>query len=51
MLQDYESKRPLEVEAILGNTVRIARRLDVSTPHLDALYALLETVDRKNRNR
>lgn len=51
MLQDYESKRPLEVEAILGNTMRIARRLDVSTPHLDTLYALLETVDRKNRTR
>ncbi len=51
MLQDYESKRPLEVEAILGNTVRIARRHDILTPHLDILYALLEIVDRKNRNR
>ncbi len=49
MLQDYESKRPLEVEAILGNTVRIARRHNVPTPHLDTLYALLEAADRKNR--
>ena len=49
MLQDYESKRPLEVEAILGNTVRIARRHGVPTPHLDTLYALLAIVDRKNR--
>jgi 2-dehydropantoate 2-reductase len=49
MLQDYESRRPLEVEAILGNTVRIARRHEVSIPHLSTLYALLTIVDRKNR--
>ncbi len=49
MLQDYERKRPLEVEAILGNTVHIARRNNVSTPHLDTLYALLKLCDSKNR--
>jgi len=49
MLQDYELKRPMEVEAILGNAVRIARRYDVHVPHLDSLYGLLSLVDKKNR--
>lgn len=51
MLQDYEKKLPLEVEAILGNTVRIARRHDVATPHLDTLYAVLKLADCINRKK
>ncbi len=49
MLQDYENKRPLEVEAILGNAVRLARRTGVPTPRLDTLYALLQLADKQNR--
>jgi 2-dehydropantoate 2-reductase len=40
MLTDVREGRALEAEAILGNAVRIARRLNVSTPYLDLLYAL-----------
>jgi 2-dehydropantoate 2-reductase len=40
MLTDVREKRPLEVEAILGNAVRIARQLGVETPRLDLLYVL-----------
>ncbi len=47
MLLDYEAGRQMEVEAILGNAVRIARRLDASTPHMDTLYALLKLANRK----
>lgn len=42
MLTDVRENRPLEVEAILGNTVRIARRLQVDTPRLDLIYALAQ---------
>ena len=40
MLTDIRAGRPLEVEAILGNTIRIAKKLNVSVPYLDLLYAL-----------
>lgn len=42
MLQDVRQGRPFEVEAILGNTVRLARRHDVKVPRLDVFYALLK---------
>jgi len=40
MLTDVRSNRPLEVEAILGNTVRIARKKGINTPMLEMLYIL-----------
>jgi 2-dehydropantoate 2-reductase len=44
MLLDFENSRPMEVEAILGNAVRIARSLEVAVPHMETLYALLQLV-------
>lgn len=41
MLLDFEAGRPMEVEAILGHAVRIARRHNVSVPHMETFYALL----------
>ena len=49
MLLDYEAKRPMEVEAILGNTVRLARKNEVSVPYLETLYSLLQLKDQQNR--
>ena len=51
MLQDYEAGRALEVEAILGNTLRVARRYDVEVPRIACCYALLTSVDELNRLR
>ncbi|MPW24355.1 2-dehydropantoate 2-reductase [Alkalibaculum sp. M08DMB] len=48
MLLDYENNRPLEVEVILGNAVKIARDLDLSVPNLKALYSLLLLLDKNN---
>ena len=50
MLLDFENKRPLEVEAIVGNVVRIANAEKVAVPRLEAIYALLKSVDIKNRD-
>lgn len=47
MLLDYENGREMEVEAILGNAVRIADSLDESIPNIRALYALLGLVNKK----
>ena len=47
MLLDYEAGREMEVEAILGNAVKAARRAGVATPHMDSVYALLQLVNSK----
>jgi len=47
MGQDLLAGRPMEIEALLGNAVRIARRLSVPAPRLDALYALLLMLEQK----
>ncbi len=44
MALDYENGRPMEIEAILGNTVRAARKVGVATPNLDAIYAMAKMV-------
>ena len=49
MLQDYETRRALEVDAILGNTLRIARKYGVDVPRIECCYALLKSVDELNR--
>ena len=41
MLLDFEAKRPLEVEAILGNALRFAKENSIDVPYLSSLYALL----------
>ena len=46
MLADFEAGRPMEVEAIVGNALRAARRFGVQAPHLETLYALLKLVER-----
>lgn len=43
MLLDWEAGRPLELEVILGNPVRIARAKGVEMPRLQSLYALLKS--------
>jgi len=49
MLVDFKSGRPMEVEAILGNTLRVARRYSVAAPHMETLYSLLKSVDEQNQ--
>jgi 2-dehydropantoate 2-reductase len=46
MALDLERHRPTEIEAILGNAIRTARRLAVDVPRLEMLYTLARTVER-----
>jgi 2-dehydropantoate 2-reductase len=48
MLLDYENKRPMEVEAIIGNAVRLARGIDFKVPNLEAVYAILLLLSENN---
>lgn len=49
MLIDYQTRRPLEVEAILGEPVRRARQLKVPVPAMETQYALVSFLDRLHR--
>ena len=44
MALDFERGREMEVEAILGNVVRAARRGQVAAPTLETLYGLLNMI-------
>lgn len=46
MLVDLRRGKQMEVEAILGNTLRLARNAGVSTPRLELLYVLLTGLNR-----
>lgn len=46
MLLDWEAGRPMELEVILGNPVRIARQAGVEMPRLQSLYALLRSMQK-----
>lgn len=43
MLVDWEARKPMELEVILGNPVRIARAKGVDMPRLQSMYALLRS--------
>ncbi len=40
MLQDVESAKPTEIDALVGSVWEMGRRLGVTTPHLDTLFGL-----------
>jgi len=47
MALDFENGRPMELEAILGNTVRAGRDAGVAMPTLEALYALAKMIENR----
>jgi 2-dehydropantoate 2-reductase len=40
MLQDIEHGRAIEIDALLGSVIELARLANVATPHLDSIYAV-----------
>ncbi len=42
MLQDIEAGREPEIEALLGSVIELGRLTATSTPHIDAVYALVK---------
>ena len=49
MLQDLEARKPLEYEAFNGLVVRLLRQAGEAAPVNQSLYALLQQLDKKNR--
>jgi 2-dehydropantoate 2-reductase len=46
MLQDVEAGRELEVDALVGSVVELARLTKTPTPHIDSVYALTKLLGR-----
>lgn len=49
MWADWDQGKPMELEVILGNPIRIAREAGYEMPRLQSLYALLKMAQ-KNRD-
>lgn len=47
MKLDYEAKRPLEIEAIFGNPLRMAQKANIAVPRIEMLYSQLKFLDSK----
>lgn len=47
---DYDQRRPLELEAIIGNPLRMAQQAGVDLPRIQMLYQQLKFLDAQNRN-
>jgi len=46
MLQDIESHRPSEVDAIVGSVAELGRLTQTPTPHIDAIYASVKLLEK-----
>jgi 2-dehydropantoate 2-reductase len=49
MLQDFEARRPMELEAIVGAVVELGQRVGVAMPVTRTVYACAKMLDRKAR--
>jgi 2-dehydropantoate 2-reductase len=49
MLQDLETGRPLELDAIVGAVLEVGARLKVEMPHTRAVYACTKLLERQRR--
>src|ERR1700686_1454646 len=49
MLQDLDSGRPLEIDAITGAVVELGARLGVPVPHLETIYASVQVLAAQQR--
>lgn len=48
MKLDRDAKRPLEVEAIFGNPLRLAKEKGIELPRIETLYQQLKFLDQQN---
>jgi 2-dehydropantoate 2-reductase len=48
MLQDLESGRPLEIDALLGSVAELGKMTQTPTPHLDSIYACVKLLTSEN---
>ena len=49
ILLDWEEEKPTELEVLLGNIVRAAKKVGADAPFLASIYVMLKLADRKRR--
>jgi 2-dehydropantoate 2-reductase len=49
MLQDIEAGRDPEIDALVGAVIELGKDVDVPTPHIEAVYALVKLLSRTLR--
>ncbi|MCX7810681.1 MAG: 2-dehydropantoate 2-reductase [Leptospiraceae bacterium] len=50
MLIDFENKKPMEIDAIVGEPLNLAKKYKIDTPYLKFCYNLLKFLDQKNQS-
>ncbi len=45
MLLDYEQQRPMEIDVILGNVIRLAKQHNIAVPYIETMFALLHPLN------
>jgi len=48
MLQDLETKKPMEIDPILGSIIELAQLMKIKIPHIETLYACIKLLDKNN---
>jgi len=48
MLLDYENRRPMEVDVILGNALKSGEKYGIHTPRLKTLHQILSMMNEEN---
>lgn len=51
MFQDFQARRPMEVETFLGSPIKLALEANVPVPRIEALYAMLHHVNIVNQTK
>ena len=51
MLQDLENRRPLELEALVGSVLEMAKLSDTRVPSIESVYSLTKLLDRQTQNK
>ncbi len=46
MLQDIETGRPTEIDAIVGAVAELGKLMNIPTPHIDAIYASVKLLEK-----
>ncbi|PYI21730.1 ApbA-domain-containing protein [Aspergillus violaceofuscus CBS 115571] len=48
MYQDFQARRPMEIETYLGSPIKLATELNIRLPRIETIYAILHHVNTTN---
>lgn len=51
MYQDFQARRPMEIETFLGSPIKLATESNVAVPRIEAMYAMLHHINMVNQTK